>query len=152
MARYNKIYAGPAEQVKPQVVERPAGAALLPGLIAVIAAGKFQAAAAAATGRLYVVQDNYLTLKGVDDAYAVDETCIGIELMDDQLLNVRVPTATNVAIDAALTVGANGKVALAAAGDRVIGYAAEAYNNTTGADQLIHMRPANTRLAPAPAG
>lgn len=149
MARYNKIYAGPAEEVKPQVVERPAAAAILPGVIAVITAGKFAAAAAAATARLYVIQDNYLIGKGVDAPYAADETCIGIELMDDQLLNVRVPTGVNVAQDAALAVGANGKVALAAAGDRVIGYAAEAYNNTSGADQLVHMRPANTRLAPA---
>lgn len=147
MPRYNKIYAGPVPNVLPQVREAEASVDLLPGTFAVITSGKLAQAAASATGTVLVVQDNYLQLKGVNDAWKAGERAIGIELIDDQLLNVRVPTATNVTLNAPLTIGANGKAALAAAGDRVVGYAAEAFNNTSGADQLIHMRPANTRLA-----
>ena len=105
MARYNKIYAGPAEQVKPQVVEAPANADILPGVLAVLSSGKFVAASASDTGRVYAIQDNYLIGKGVDDAIKANETAIGIELMGDQLLNLRLPTGVNVGKDAALTIG-----------------------------------------------
>lgn len=149
MPRYNKIFAGPTHKTLPQVKEAPAAADLLPGSIAVLTSGEFAPAAATAAGRVYVVQDNYLTLKGVDDVIKEGETAIGIELMEEFFVNVRVPTATNIAKDAALGIGTNGKVGLAAAGGRVIGYADEAFNNTSGADQLVRMRPANTRAATA---
>lgn len=150
MPRYNKIFAGPTHKTLPQVKEAPAAVDLLPGSVVVVnGAGKFALATAAAAGRVYVVQDNYLTLKGVDDVVEADETAIGIELMDEFFINVRVPTATNIAKDAALGINASGKVVPAVAGGRVIGYADEAFNNTSGADQLVRMRPANTRLATA---
>lgn len=149
MSRYNKIFAGPSHKNLPQVKEAPAAASILPGVIAVITANEFVAAAATAVGRLYVVQDNYLVGKKVNDAYGEGETTIGIELMDEFYLNVRVPTGVNVALDAPLTIGAGGKIALAAVGSRIVGYADEAYNNTSGEDQLVRMRPADTRMAPA---
>lgn len=69
MARYNKIYGGPAEEVKPQVHEAICATSVLPGTAVVRTAGAFVAAVAASKGRMFVVQDNYLAMKGVDDAW-----------------------------------------------------------------------------------
>lgn len=150
MARFNKIYAGPFTEAMPQVREALASVAILPGqLISLNAQGQFALAAAGGAAKVYVAQDNYLTMKGVDTAYTVGETTIGMEMLDEQFFNVRFPTGVNVAQDAAITVGASGKGALAAAGNVVIGYAEEAYNNTTGADQLVRVRAAKGRTVPA---
>ena len=142
MARYNKIYAGPVTEVMPQVQELPAAASTLPGCAVVMTAGEFALAGAATVGKIYVVQDDYLTLKGVDTAIAADDTVIGMELLDEQLFNVRVPTSTNVARGAALTTGASGKWVLAGTGRPIYAYAEEAYNNTSGSDQLVRVRAA----------
>lgn len=150
MARHNKIYAGPFTEATPQVREALASVAILPGsLISLNAQGQFVLAMAGGAAKVYVAQDNYLTMKGVDTAYAVGETTIGMELLDEQFFNLRFPTGVNIAQDAAITVGTNGKAALAAAGNVVIGYAEEAYNNTSGADQLVRVRAAKGRTVPA---
>lgn len=149
MARYNKIYAGPFTENTPQVQELPADATTLPGCAVVISSGKFALASATTVGKVFVAQDNYLTGKGVDDAIAADNRVIGMEMLDEQLFNVRVPTATNVTRGAALTTGADGKWVLAAAGRQVYAYAEEAYNNTSGSDQLVRVRAASGYRLPA---
>lgn len=148
MARYNKIFAGPTSEVLPQVQELPADASTLPGCLIYRDAGKFKLAGEATWGKLYVAQDNYLTLKGVDDAYGVDEVVIGMELLDGQLFNLRFPTGVNIALDAPITTGASGKAALASDGDLVIAYAEEAFNNNTGTDQLVRVRAAKGYIIP----
>lgn len=148
MARYNKIFAGPTSETLPQVVELPAAADTLPGCAVVVTAGEFALASATTVGKVFVVQDNYLTGKGVDDAIKADDRVIGMELLPEQLFNVRVPTGTNVTLGAALTTGASGKWVLAAEGRAVYAYAEEAYNNTSGADQLVRVRAANGYIIP----
>lgn len=140
MPRYNKIFAGPTQETMPQVRELPAAASTLPGLIVTPTAGKFAKAVAATASAVLIAQDNYLAMKGVDDAIAADDTLIGMEILPGQLYNVRIATATNIALGAALALGAGGYVVAAAAGARVIFHAEEAYNNTSGADQLIRVR------------
>lgn len=150
MARFNKIYAGPVTEPTPQVQERLAAAATLPGL-AVIESGadSFAIAGASTVEKVYIAQDNYLALKGVDDAWALGDTMIGMEMLDEQFFNVRVPTATNIARGARLTTNATGRFVPVAAGNRVIAIAEEAYNNTTGSDQLVRVRAAKGHLAAA---
>ena len=150
MARYNKIFAGPVTELTPQVRERPAAAAITPGQLIVVSSGKFTPAGATTVGKLYVAQENYLALEGVDTAYAIDDVVIGMELLDEQFFNVRVATGVNVALDAALVPGANGTVALSAVGSKqVIAFAEEALNNTSGATQLVRVRAARGYLTPA---
>lgn len=55
MARYNKIFAGPATQVTPQVAEAPASSAIMPGSIVVLTAGKFALAGAATVGKVLLI-------------------------------------------------------------------------------------------------
>ena len=150
MARYNKICAGPVTEVTPQVQERLAAAATLPGL-AVIESGAngFAIAGANSNEKLYVAQDNYLALKGVDDAWASGDTMIGMEMLDEQFFNVRVPTGQNLARGAKLTTNATGRFVAATTGQRVVAVTEEAFNNTSGSDQLVRVRAAKGHLAAA---
>lgn len=142
MARYNKIFLGPVEKVKPQVREFIGDVALLPGSLVVLSGGKWVLAGAATIGKVWIVQDNYLQLKGVNDAWDDEGSVIGMELQTECLYAARIPTGVNItAVGTALTPGANGKFAIAALSDLVIAYAEEVYNNNSGADQLIRVRP-----------
>lgn len=149
MARYNKIFAGPVDEVKPQVQERLCAAAILPGTALVESGSSFAQAGANAPGKVYVAQDNYLAMKGVDDAWAANDRIVGLEMLDEYFLNLRVPTGVNVARGSELTTSAAGKFVLATTGQRVIAIAEEAYNNTSGADQLVRGRVARNQLAKA---
>jgi uncharacterized protein involved in outer membrane biogenesis len=145
MARYNKIFLGPVEKVKPQVRELLASVALKPGRLAVITAGKFALAGAATVGKVYLIEENYLAIKSVDTDWAANSTSIGLELFDDHIYAGRIATGVNIAaIATPLTPGANGTLAIAALSDLVIGYSEEVYNNTSGSEQLIRFRPAGS--------
>lgn len=150
MARYNKIFAGPFTEATPQVHESTAAAATLPGLAVVFnATGGFAIAGASTNDAVFVAQDNYLTLKGVDDEWKAGDRMIGMAMLDVQLFNVRVPTGQNITKGAKLTTNATGRFVLAVADDRIIATAEEAFNNTTGSDQLVRVRAAKSHLAAA---
>lgn len=149
MARFNKIYAGPVTEVTPQVQERICDAAVLPGTAVIESSAKFAQAGANSGEKLYIVQDNYLALKGVDEAWPAGDTVIGMEALDQQFFNVRVPTGVNVARGAKLTTNASGKFVLATAGQNVAVVAEEAFNNTSGSDQLVRVRIARRNTAVA---
>lgn len=143
MARFNKIYLGPAEEVKPQVKELLASVALLPGRLVVISAGAWALAGAATVGKVWIVQDDYLIMKGVDDTWAVNDTAIAMELFPDRLYAGRIANGVNItAIGTPLTPGANGTLAIAALSDLVVAYSEEVYNNNSGSEQLLKIRPA----------
>jgi hypothetical protein len=149
MPRFNKIYAGPVTEVTPQVQERVVNGAYLPGTAVVITSGNFAQAGANSGDKLYLLQDNYLALKGVDDAWPSGDRAIGMELLDEQFFNVRVPTGVNVAQDAELTTNGSGKFVLATTGQNVVVIAEEAFNNNTGSDQLVRARVARRNIAGA---
>jgi len=149
MARYNKIYAGPVTEVTPQVTEAPALEAITPGTAIILTGGEFEPAGASTNEKVYIAQDNYLAMKTVADAYDAGDIVLGLEMLDEQFFNVVVPTGNNVAKGAELTTDANGKFILAAAGNRIIATADEAFNNNTGSDQLVRVRAAKGHLAAA---
>lgn len=143
MARFNKIYAGPVTQVTPQVREAPAAAAVTPGQLIVLSSGEFTPAGATTIGKVWVAQDNYLALKGVDVAYTEGDVVIGMELLDEQFFNVRVANGVNItAVGTALTPGASGTLAIASTSDLVVAYSEEIYNNSSGSTQLVRVRAA----------
>lgn len=142
MARYNKIFAGPVTEAQTQVQERVLNGAYLPGTAVVVSSGNFAQAGANEDEKIYILQDNYLALKGVDTAWASGSTGIGMEMLDEQFFNVRVPTGVNVTQDAKLTTDAAGKFVLATTGQNIIAVSEEAYNNTSGSDQLVRVRKA----------
>jgi hypothetical protein len=148
MARFNKIFIGPVDEAKPQVRERKSAVALKPGRLVVETAGAWALGAVGTKGRVFIVQDNYLAMKGVDDDWTIGDTVIGINPLDEQIYAVRVPTGVNVTIDAELAPGANGEVKLAATTEMVVFHAAEAYNNTSGSSQLVRVRAAKSYIKP----
>jgi len=150
MARYNKIYAGPATEATPQVMELPAATGtILPGCLVVVNSGEFALAGAATVGKVWIAQDNYLAMKGPDDAYGEGDVVMGMEMLDEQLFNARVATGNNVTKGAALTPAANGELAIAGLSDMVVAFAEEAYNNTSGTSQLVRVRAAKGYLTAA---
>lgn len=145
MARYNKIFLGPTEKNKPQVLEALGDVALTPGCLVVLSSGKFVLAGAATIGKVWLVQDNYLQLKGVDDAWTDEDRVIGMELDDQCLYAARIATGVNVAaIGTPLTPAANGLLGIASTGDLIVAYSEEIYNNASGSTQLIRIRPAGS--------
>lgn len=149
MARYNVILAGPADKIKPQVREAICATAVLPGTVLIGSGANFAQAGANAVARCYLAQDNYLAMKGVDDAWPAGDRVVGLHLQDDEIYNVRVPTGQNLTHDSPLTTNSVGKLVLATTGQRILFYAGETYNNTSGVDQLVRARVANTNLPAA---
>ena len=147
MARFNKIFAGPFTEATPQVQERILNGAYLPGTAVIEASGNFAQAGANTNEKIYVLQDNYLAGKGVDDAYTSGDRGIGMEALDEQFFNVRVPTGVNVARGAKLVTNAAGKFVLATSGQNIAFVAEEAFNNNTGSDQLVRARVARRNTA-----
>ena len=143
MARYNKIFAGPVSENVPQAREATSAAALTPGQLVVESSGAFVVAPASTAGHIFVVEENYVALKGVSTAYGIGETVIALRMLDEQFFNVLIPTGVNVAKHAPLSPGASGKAKIAATTNYVFAFAEEAYNNTSGSDQLIRVRAAH---------
>lgn len=152
MARYSKILLGPARKNDPQVFEAEAGAAITPGCLIVLSSGRFVLAGATTVGKVWIAQENYLAMKGVDTAYTayaagppvVDgDRVLGLEMQDDVLYAARVANGVNItAVGTALTPAANGTLGIASTSDLVVAYADEIYNNNTGSTQLVRIRPA----------
>lgn len=150
MARFNKIFLGPVTEVTPQVREAVASVDITPGLLMVDSSGEFGLAGAATVGKVWIAQDNYLALQGVDADWEAGDTTIGMELLPQMLYAGRIANGVNIAaVGTALTPAANGLLAIASTSDKVIGYAEEVFNNTTGATALIKFRPSQGYLTAA---
>jgi hypothetical protein len=143
MARYNKIFLGPEDKNKPQVRELIGDVALKPGRLVVISSGKWALAGATTVGKVWIVQDNYLAMKGVDDDWLDEDRVIGMELLPDMLYAARIANGVNIAaIGTALTPAANGTLGIASTSDLIVAYSEEVYNNNSGSEQLVRVRPA----------
>lgn len=142
MARYNKIYAGPATEVTPQVEEALCNVALTPGQIVTLSAGKWVAhALAGGRGRVRVLQDNYLAMEGPDVQVAANDTGVGLIPLDEQLYYVRVATGNNLTKGDPLVSNGAGLLAKGATqGHHILFWAEETYNNASGASQLVLAR------------
>ena len=163
MARYNRIHLGPARKNDPQVHEAEAGAAVKPGTFLVLSSGRFVNAGADTVGKLWLAQENYLAMKGVDDAYTAyaagppvvhGDVVPGLELQDDTHYAAVIATGTNVtAVGTPLKLATGGKLAIATPGtDNIVAFADEVFNNNTGSDQLIRVRVSGIPGAQGPQG
>lgn len=145
MARYNKIFLGPEQENHPQVRELIGDVALKPGLLVVISSGKWVLAGASTIGKVHLVQDNYLQLKDVDTSWDDEARVIGMELDDRCLYAARIANGVNItAIGTPLTPAANGMLGIASTSDLIVAYSEEVYNNNSGSDQLLRIRPAGS--------
>jgi hypothetical protein len=153
MPRYNKIFLGPAEKNKPQVREAKAAADLKPGRLVVMSSGEFALAGATTIGKVLIVQENYLAMKGPDTDWASGSTAVAIEMDDQCLYAARIANGVNItAVNTALTPAANGTLGIASTSDLIVAYSDEIYNNNSGSEQLLRIRPAGSQsyLSAAP--
>ena len=146
MARYNKIFLGPVQKTLPQVREAKAAAALKPGRLVVMSSGEFALAGATTIGQVLLVQDNYLAMKDVDTDWASGSTAVAIEMQSDELYAARIANGVNItAKGTALTPAANGTLGIASTSDLVVAYSDEIYNNNSGSEQLLRIRPSGSQ-------
>ena len=148
----NLIFAGPTTQNVPQVKEKLAGAAFLPGAIITLdATDEFiPHGTAGGRGRYYVAQENYLVMKGVDDTYSTGDLAIGMIPLDEQFFYVRVAASQTITEDEALASNGLGLlVSAATAGNEILFYAEEAVTTGAGETALVLARVA-TGVVPGP--
>jgi hypothetical protein len=146
MARFNKIFLGPVDDNKPQVKELLGDVALKPGRLVVVSSGKWALAAATTVGKVWLVQDNYLAMKGVDDDWLDEDRVVALEMSGDNILAARIANGVNItAIGTPLTPGATGTLAIASTSDLIVAYSDEVYNNNSGSEQLLKIRPAGSQ-------
>ncbi|TXH14095.1 MAG: hypothetical protein E6R03_09915 [Hyphomicrobiaceae bacterium] len=146
MARFNKIFLGPVDDNKPQVKELLGDVALKPGRLVVVSSGKWALAAATTVGKVWLVQDNYLAMKGVDDDWLDEDRVVALEMSGDNVLAARIANGVNItAIGTPLTPGATGTLAIASTSDLIVAYSDEVYNNNSGSEQLLKIRPAGSQ-------
>lgn len=148
MARYNKIFAGPTSENTPQVHEAISAVAVKPGRIVINSAGAFALAGATTKGRVFIVSENTVALKDVDTDYAIGETIMAYEPLDEQVFRARLATANSAVGGSELSCAANGELKIAATGEQVVFFSSETYNNTTGSGQLINVRAARGYIKP----
>lgn len=146
MARFNKIFLGPVDDNKPQVKELLGDVALKPGRLVVVSSGKWALASATTVGKVWLVQDNYLAMKGVDDDWLDEDRVVALEMSGDNVLAARIADGVNItAIGTPLTPGATGTLAIASTSDLIVAYSDEVYNNNSGSEQLLKIRPAGSQ-------
>lgn len=146
MARFNKIFLGPVDDNKPQVKELLGDVALKPGRLVVVSSGKWALAADDTVGKVWLVQDNYLAMKGVDDDWLDEDRVVALEMSGDNILAARIANGVNItAIGTPLTPGATGTLAIASTSDLIVAYSDEVYNNNSGSEQLLKIRPAGSQ-------
>lgn len=101
---------------------RAAAAVLLPGTFVTIDVNEKFAQAAAAVGRMYVVNPAYHQGLGIRDAVPADDSAVGEYVEEGRELAILCPAGTYKK-DTPIKLGANGQGAIATADtDRVIGY------------------------------
>lgn len=145
MSRYRRINI----DGKSITETRATAAALLPGTFAVINADDKFAQAAAAKGRLYVVNPGYHQGLGVRDAVPAGDSAVGEYVEEGRELAVLCPAGAYKK-DSPIKFGANGQGALATADtDEVLGYSQDEVTIAASQTDLVRVRFRIGTVAPA---
>ncbi len=147
MSRYRRINI----DGKSVTETRVAAAALLPGTFAVIDANDKFAQAAAAVGRVYVINSAYHQGLGIRDVVPAGDSAVGDYVEEGRELAVLCPAGTYKK-DAPIKIGASGQGAIATSDtDTVIGYSQDEAMIASGQTDFIRVRMrVGTVAAPAP--
>jgi len=147
MSRYRRINI----DGKSVTETRVAAAALLPGTFAVIDANDKFAQAAAAVGRVYVINSAYHQGLGIRDVVPAGDSAVGDYVEEGRELAVLCPAGTYKK-DAPIKIGASGQGAIATSDtDTVIGYSQDEAVIASDQTDFIRVRMrVGTVAAPAP--
>lgn len=144
MARYGTIFAGPVEKTMPYSRNTDVDVDLAPGTIVTLNGDQEFVAHATqgVRGAFYILAENYLTQDDTDTDIPANQTGIGYLPDESCFFHVLVETGTSVVRGVTqLTSNGSGALEIAASGDDVMFIADETYNNTTGSNQLVLVRP-----------
>ena len=144
MARYGTVFAGAVQKTMPASIERAVDAATAPGTIVTInATDEFiPHASQGLRGSFFILSENTITQDDTDTNIPANQTGIGYYPALDCFYHVLVETGTNMTAEVTqLTSNGAGVLEVAAVGDEILFIAAETYNNTTGSNQLVLVRP-----------
>lgn len=147
MSRYRRINI----DGKSVTETRVAAAALLPGTFAVIDGNDKFAQAAAAVGRVYVINSAYHQGLGIRDAVPAGDSAVGDYVEEARELAVLCPAGAYKK-DSPIKIGASGQGAIATSDtDKVIGYSQDEAVIASGQTDFIRVRMrVGTVAAPAP--
>ena len=147
MSRYRRINI----DGKSVTETRVAAAALLPGTFAVIDGNDKFAQAAAAVGRVYVINSAYHQGLGIRDAVPAGDSVVGDYVEEARELAVLCPAGTYKK-DSPIKIGANGQGVIATSDtNTVIGYSQDEAVIASGQTDFIRVRMrVGTVAAPAP--
>ena len=144
MARYGTIFAGPVQKTMPASVERPADVATAPGtLVTINSTDEFVAhATQGVRGSFFILSESTIIQDDTDTNIAANQTGIGFYPALDCFFHVLVETGSDLTAEVSLlTSNGSGVLEVATSGDEVLFVAAETYNNNTGSNQLVLVRP-----------
>lgn len=144
MARYGTVFAGPVQKTMPQSIERDVDVATAPGtLVTINSSDEFIAhASQGVRGSFFILSENTLTQDDTDTNIPANQTGIGYYPEMGCFFHALVETGTNMTAEVTLlTSNGSGVLEVAASGDEVLFVAAETYNNNTGSNQLVLVRP-----------
>lgn len=144
MARYGTIFAGPVQKTMPHTLERPVDVATAPGsLVTINASDEFVVhGSQGVRGSFFILSESTIIQDDTDTNVAADQTGIGFYPQLDCFYHVLVETGSNLTAEVSLlTSNGSGVLEVAASGDEVLFVAAETYNNNTGSNQLVLVRP-----------
>lgn len=144
MARYGTIFAGPVMKTMPPSVNLDVNAATAPGTIVTVDGdGEFiPHATQGVRSSFYILAENYLEQADTDTNVPANQTGVGYYPLEDKIFYVLMETGTSIVKDVTLmTSNGSGALEIAASGDDVFFIADETFNNTTGSNQLVAVRP-----------
>lgn len=144
MARKGTIFAGSVNKTMPQSTERDVDAATAPGTIVTINNDNefIPHATQGGRGSFFILSENTLTQDDTDTNIPANQTGIGYYPDQNCFYHVLVETGTNMTAEVTLlTSNGSGVLEVAASGDEVLFVATETYNNNTGSNQLVEVRP-----------
>lgn len=150
MARYGTVFAAPAEKTMPHSLNRAVDVETAPGTICTLNGDEefIAHASQGVRGSFFIISEGFLTQDDADTNIPANNTAVGYYPAMDCRFNVLVETGTSVTNEVTqLTSNGSGALEVATSGDEVLFIAAETFNNTTGSNQLVTVRPYNGSVA-----
>lgn len=144
MARYGTIFAGAIEKTQPQSIDRAVDVATAPGTIVTLNTDEefIAHASQGVRGSFFILSEGTLTQDDTDTDIPANGSAVGYYPDQGCFYYVLVETGTNVTNEVTqLTSNGSGALEVATSGDEVLFIAAETYNNTSGNNELVAVRP-----------
>lgn len=144
MGRHNKIFRGPVEMDRPYSEERVVTADTAPGTLVIVNNTTDQFVPhndAGGRGSFFVLNEDFISQQDTDTNIRAGDIGVAYYPYEKYRFAALLATGNNVSRGQALASNGTGQLRVAQAGEEVLFYAMETYNNDTGSNQLLRVRP-----------